>query len=89
VIQKDKSAAIGAASLASLGGSVTVSGDHFGALVPLSALLPATGAVPIDFGFNIWPRGGTPAQLAQPISDFAPNNAVLRRACPRPVPGRR
>jgi hypothetical protein len=77
VIQKDGSAAIGPSSLASLGGSVTVNGDHFDALVPLSALLPATGADPLHFGFNIWPRGGTPAQLKQPISDFAPDNAVL------------
>jgi hypothetical protein len=77
VIQKDGSAAIGASSLASLGGSVTVNGDHFDALVPLSALLPATGADAAHFGFNIWPRGGTPAELKQPISDFAPDNAVL------------
>ncbi|MBV1691324.1 PEPxxWA-CTERM sorting domain-containing protein [Novosphingobium sp. G106] len=56
---------------------MTISGDHFDALVPLSALLPATGADPLHFRFNIWPRGGTPAELKQPISDFAPDNAVL------------
>lgn len=77
LFQKDGSATIGGATLASLGGSMTISGDHFDALVPLSALLPATGADPQHFGFNIWPRGGTPAQLKQPISDFAPGNAVL------------
>jgi hypothetical protein len=77
VIQKDGFAVIGAATLASLGGSVTVSNDHFDALVPVSALLPATGTAPFNFAFNIWPRGGTPQQLTQPISDFAPNNAVL------------
>lgn len=77
LFQKDGSATIGGSTLASLGGSMTISGDHFDALVPLSALLPATGADPTHFGFNIWPRGGTPAQLKQPISDFAPDNAVL------------
>ena len=61
-------------------------GSSFVVLVPLS-LLPSTGADPLDYGFNLWPRTeiDTPGNLAH-ISDFAPNNALLKAtAVPEPV----
>jgi hypothetical protein len=51
------------------------------------SLLPSTGADPLDYGFNLWPRTeiDTPGNLAH-ISDFAPNNALLKAtAVPEPV----
>jgi hypothetical protein len=61
-------------------------GNSFLVWVPLS-LLPSTGAEPLDYGFNLWPRTeiDTPGNLAH-ISDFAPNNALLKAtAVPEPV----
>ena len=61
-------------------------GNSFLVWVPLS-LLPSTGADPLDYGFNLWPRTeiDTPGNLAH-ISDFAPNNALLKAtAVPEPV----
>jgi hypothetical protein len=61
-----------------------ISGNMFTVSVPLS-LLPSTGAVPLDYGFNLWPRTDlTPSNLAA-ISDFAPDNALLNpTAVPEP-----
>lgn len=64
----------------------SIFGNSFSVLVPLS-LLPSTGADPLDYGFNLWPRTeiDTPGNLAH-ISDFAPNNALLKAtAVPEPV----
>ena len=75
VIQKDGSAAIAGVALPA--GSVTIAGNGFTALVPLSRL-PPTGFVPADYGFNLWPRtavAGITGNAA--ISDFAPNNATI------------
>lgn len=63
-----------------------ISGNSFLVWVPLS-LLPSTGADPLDYGFNLWPRTEieTPGNLEH-ISDFAPNNALLKAtAVPEPV----
>ena len=63
-----------------------ISGNSFLVWVPLS-LLPSTGADPLDYGFNLWPRTeiDTPGNLEH-ISDFAPNNALLKAtAVPEPV----
>src|SRR5690349_20831987 len=64
----------------------SIFGNSFSVLVPLS-LLPSTGADPLDYGFNLWPRTeiDTPGNLEH-ISDFAPNNALLKAtAVPEPV----
>lgn len=61
-------------------------GNSFSVWVPL-ALLPSTGAEPVDYGFNLWPRTEieTPGNLEH-ISDFAPNNALLKATVvPEPV----
>ena len=63
-----------------------ISGNSFLVWVPLS-LLPSTGAEPLDYGFNLWPRTEieTPGNLEH-ISDFAPNNALLQAtAVPEPA----
>ena len=60
---------------------VAIDGNAFRAVVPLS-LLPSTGAAPGGYGFNIWPRVGFGNN--NQISDFAPENALLRTAVPEP-----
>jgi hypothetical protein len=79
VIQPSGSANIGQTALAS--GSVTINGNTFAALIPL-ALLPSTGFLPQNYGFNLWPRNGV-GQNSQ-ISDFAPENATISAAVPEP-----
>jgi hypothetical protein len=65
------------------GVTTTVSGDHFDSIVPLSSLPASTGRAPVDYGFNLWPRGGNPSPtLTQPIADFAPNNGLLAASVP-------
>jgi hypothetical protein len=61
-------------------------GNSFVVSVPLT-LLPSTGADPLQYGFNLWPRTeiDTPGNLTH-ISDFAPDNALLNpTAVPEPV----
>lgn len=54
----------------------SIVGNNFDVLVPLS-LLPSTGADPLTYSFNLWPRTDlTPSNLAA-ISDFAPDNAMI------------
>jgi hypothetical protein len=76
-VNKDGTGAIGATPLAA--GAVTIVGNLFTASVPASLLI-STGAVPQNYGFNIWPRIGL-GQNDQ-ISDFAPDNALLRVGVP-------
>ena len=60
--------------------------NSFVVSVPL-ALLPSTGADPLQYGFNLWPRTeiDTPGILEH-ISDFAPDNALLNpTAVPEPA----
>ena len=67
----------GATGTGTVGGSpidVVIDGNDFRAVVPLS-LLPSTGALAGEYGFNIWPRVGTGNN--NQISDFAPDNALL------------
>jgi hypothetical protein len=66
--------------------AVTINGAHFDVFVPLDRL-PTTGALPINYGFNIWPRAGAPGPGGSPggneiIADFAPDNAVLAASVP-------
>jgi hypothetical protein len=68
-VQKAGSGTVGTTAIA-----VTVSGNAFTALVPLS-LLPSTGLTPLQYGWNLWPRNGGTGVAA--ISDFAPENALL------------
>jgi PEP-CTERM motif len=69
-VQKNGTGTVGAVAL----GSVTVSGNAFTALVPIS-LLPSTGYTFESYGFNLWPRNGGTGLTA--ISDFAPENSLL------------
>jgi hypothetical protein len=71
VVQKNGTATLGANSL-----SVLLAGNEFIVTVPV-ALLPSTGATPINYGFNIWPREGSTVTNNSQITDFAPNNALL------------
>jgi len=57
--------------------AITIAGDMFSAIVPLS-LLPSTGFGPGNYGFNIWPR------YENVITDFSPENATLA-AVPEPA----
>jgi hypothetical protein len=57
--------------------NITISGDMFSAIVPLS-LLPSTGFGPGNYGFNLWPR------YENVITDFSPENATLA-AVPEPA----
>lgn len=63
----------------------SISGNAFQVNVPLS-LLPSTGADPLTYSFNLWPRTDlTPSNLAA-ISDFAPENAMIHpTAVPEPL----
>ena len=74
-VRKDGTGNIGATSLTA---GIKIVGDTFWVDVPLS-LLPSTGFAPLDYGFNLWPRGAG----AQAISDFAPENSTLA-AVPEP-----
>jgi hypothetical protein len=78
-IQKNGTAMIGQTVLPS---AATIVGNMFSATVPLS-FLPSTGATPQTYGFNLWPR--TAFGNNNQISDFAPENALLRvAAVPEP-----
>ncbi len=65
------------------GGSITIFGNTFQVVVPVS-LLPSRGFAPEQYGQNLWPRWGGAVGNAQ-ISDFAPdaNNASVS-AVPEP-----
>jgi len=71
VVQKSGAATLGVNTLTSL-----LTGNQFIVSVPVS-LLPSTGAVTSNYGFNIWPREGAIVTGNSQITDFAPNNALL------------
>jgi hypothetical protein len=71
VVQKNGTATLGGNALTAL-----LSGNQFIVSVPVS-LLPSTGAVASNYGFNIWPREGAVVTGNSQITDFAPNNALL------------
>lgn len=71
-VQKNGTGSVGATALAA--GAVTINGNAFTAVVPLS-LLPTTGWTPVQYGWNLWPRNGGTGVTA--ISDFAPENSLL------------
>jgi hypothetical protein len=65
------------------GGFATISGNSLTAVVATTALT-STGRAFSDYLWNLWPRvlaGGG----AQPISDFAPNNAMVNVSVPEPA----
>ena len=78
--------AAGAASTNVLGATASYTGSTLTLVVPLSAL-PASSAgfTPSTYTWNLWPRDFT-AGLAQPISDFAPDNANMGIATVGAVP---
>ena len=68
----------GQTEVATLSGTILVSditGNMFSITVPVS-LFGTTALGPLEYGFNLWPRVGTGNN--NQISDFAPDNAVLR-----------
>lgn len=79
LLQKNGTATVGGNPLTAL-----ISGNQFIVSVPVS-LLPSTGAMPQDYGFNLWPRDPTQTGLAQ-LSDFAPQNSLLSVHGILPVP---
>ncbi len=80
VVQKTGTANVGANALNP--SAVTIDGNSFSVVVPLS-LLPSTGFAPQDYGFNLWPRVGTGNN--NQISDFAPDNANVAPSVPEPA----
>ena len=54
--------------------TTSITGNAFSVIVPAS-LLPSTGFLPQQYGFNLWPRLGLGNN--NQISDFAPQNALL------------
>jgi hypothetical protein len=77
LLQKTGSATLGGHAL-----TAAINGDSFTLDVPLADLLPATGAQPYGFTWNLWPRNGLGNN--NQISDFAPNNSMLSST---PEPG--
>jgi len=71
-------AALGATQL-----TTSVNGNAFSILLP-GNLPTSTGDQPAQYGFNLWPRVGLGNN--NQISDFAPQNALLR-VQPLPEPG--
>jgi hypothetical protein len=77
-VQKAGTASIAGVQLTP--GSVSVSGNAFSVVVPLS-MLPSTGFAPEQYGFNIWPRSASSGGTAV-ISDFAPEDSTIAAAVP-------
>jgi hypothetical protein len=78
---------ITATPLALPAGSAHISGDSFELDIPLS-LLPSAGFLPLQYGFNLWPRDTSVTADAThtPIADFAPDNATfVATAVPEPM----
>jgi hypothetical protein len=71
IVQKNGTATVGGNPL-----DVTLADNQFMITVPV-ALLPSTGALPANYGFNIWPREGATVTGNSQITDFAPDNALL------------
>ena len=75
--------ATGTATLGATPLTTSVTGNAFSILLP-GSLPSATGDSPSQFGFNLWPRVGLGNN--NQISDFAPQNALLRvQAVPEPA----
>jgi hypothetical protein len=74
---------IGGATTPLAAGSITISGDSFQALVPLS-LLPSNGFSVAQYGQNLWPRFGGSVGNAQ-IADFAPDDRDASVTIPEPA----
>ena len=79
-IRKDGTGSIGATALDP--NMISIVGNILTARIPL-ALLPSTGFVPTEYGFNLWPRFGTGNN--NQITDFSPENATLAAAVPEPA----
>jgi len=77
------SGATGTAALGATQLTTSVTGNAFSILLP-GNLPISTGDIPAQFGFNLWPRLGLGNN--NQISDFAPQNALLRvQAIPEPA----
>ncbi|MBO9576870.1 MAG: hypothetical protein J7494_14145 [Sphingobium sp.] len=68
-VQKNGTGNIGATSLTPF---ITIAGDSFWVDLPAS-VIPAGTAAPLNYTFNLWPRGAG----AQAVADFAPDNSML------------
>jgi hypothetical protein len=74
---------IGGATTNLAAGSITITGNTFQAVVPLS-LLPSNGFSVGQYGQNLWPRWGGATGNAQ-ISDFAPDATLGSIETPEPT----
>jgi hypothetical protein len=75
---------IGGATTNLAAGSITINGNTFQAVVPLS-LLPSNGFSSVaQYGQNLWPRFGGATGNAQ-ISDFAPDATLGSIETPEPA----
>lgn len=74
---------IGGATTNLAPGSITIKGNGFQAIVPLS-LLPSNGFGLSQYGQNLWPRFGGAVGNAQ-ISDFAPDATMAGITTPEPA----
>lgn len=74
VVQKNGTATLSGNALA-----VALAGNMFSVDVPLGLLPPTVpGLGPRNYGFNLWPREGAVVTGNSQITDFAPENALLR-----------
>jgi hypothetical protein len=64
-------------------GSITISGNTFQAVVPIS-MLPSAGFQPLSYTQNLWPRFGGLTSNDQ-ISDFAPDSTMSPLSAPEPA----
>jgi hypothetical protein len=65
-------------------GTSSIIGNSFTATIA-AAMLPSTGSAFSDYLWNLWPRAAAAVGGAQPIPDFAPDNAMQRVTVPEPA----
>ncbi len=65
--------------------TAVILGNAFSVDVPLS-LLPTTGFLPQNYGFNLWPRGpNVVGSTTTFVTDFSPDNGTLAASAPEPA----
>lgn len=75
----------GAVTLGALNlGTAVINGNSISATIAASALT-STGSAFSDYLWNLWPRAPAGIGGTQVISDFAPNNAMVKVSVPEPA----